>query len=259
MLALDPQTGKLKWHYQYTPHDVWDWDALQPAVLADVTWEGQPRKVLLHANRNGFFYVLDRTSGKLLLAKPFVKNLSWASGIGPDGRPVLIPGQEPKPEGYKACPSVEGATNWFSTSFNPATGLYYVQTLEKCTVFTLTPNQQWQAGRSFFGGTTRNVPGEPGQKILRAIDITTGKIAWELPQTGEAESWGGALGTSTGLVFLAEDSGALMAVDALNGAPLWHFQANTLWKASPMTYMFDGRQYVAVAAGPNILSFALVD
>jgi alcohol dehydrogenase (cytochrome c) len=259
MLALDPNTGRLKWHYQYTPHDVWDWDALQPAVLADVTWEGQPRKLLLHANRNGFFYVLDRTSGKLLLAKPFVKNLSWASGIGPDGRPVLIPGQEPKPEGYKACPSVEGATNWFSTSFNPATGLYYVQTLEKCTVFTLTPNQQWQAGRSFFGGTTRNVPGEPGQKILRAIDIATGRIAWELPQTGEAESWGGALGTSSGLVFLAEDSGALIAVDALNGAPLWHFQANTLWKASPMTYMFDRRQHVAVAAGPSILSFALVD
>jgi alcohol dehydrogenase (cytochrome c) len=259
ILALDPATGKLKWHYQYTPHDVWDWDALQPAVLVDTTWEGRPRKLLLHANRNGFFYVLDRTDGKLLLARPFVKNLTWAREIGADGRPVLIPGQEPKPEGYKACPAVEGATNWFSTAFNPATGLYYVQTLEKCTVFTLTPNQQWQAGRSFFGGTTKNVPNEPGQKILRAIDIATGRIAWELPQTGEAESWGGALGTSTGLVFLAEDSGALMAVDASTGQPLWHFQANVLWKASPMTYMFDGRQHVAVAAGPTILSFALVD
>jgi alcohol dehydrogenase (cytochrome c) len=259
MLALDPNTGKLKWHYQYTPHDVWDWDALQPAVLVDTLWEGQPRQLLLHANRNGFFYVLDRTNGKPLLAKPFVKNLTWAREIGPDGRPVLIPGQEPKPEGYKACPSVEGATNWFSTSFNPATGLYFVQTLEKCTIFTLNANQQWQAGRSFFGGTTKNVPGEPGQKVLRAIEIVTGRVAWELPQTGEAESWGGVLGTSTGLVFLGEDSGALMAVDASTGAPLWHFQANVLWKASPMTYMFDGRQHIAVAAGPSILSFALVD
>ena len=256
ILALEPKTGRLKWHFQYTPHDVWDWDAQQPPVLVDAAWEGQPRKLLLHANRNGFFYVLDRTNGKMLLAKPFVKNLSWASGIGADGRPVLIPGQEPKPEGYKACPAVEGATNWFSTSFNPATGLYYVQTLEKCTVFTLTPGE-WQAGRSYFGGSTKNVPGEPGQKVLRAIDIATGRIAWELPQAGEAESWGGVLGTSTGLVFFGEDSGALMAVDATTGAPLWHFQANVLWKASPMAYMFDGRQHIAVAAGPNIIALAI--
>lgn len=258
MLALDPETGRLKWYFQYTPHDVWDWDAQQPAVLVDASWEGQPRRLLLHANRNGFFYVLDRTNGKLLLAKPFVKNLSWATGIGPDGRPVLVPGQEPKPEGYKVCPAVEGATNWFATSFDPSTGLYYVQTLEKCTIFTLTPGE-WQAGRSYFGGSTRNVPGEPGQKVLRAIDIATGRIAWELPQTGEAESWGGTLVTATGLVFFGEDSGALMAVDAATGAPLWQFQANVLWKASPMTYLFDGRQHIAVAAGPSILSFALVD
>jgi alcohol dehydrogenase (cytochrome c) len=218
----------------------------------------QPRRVILHANRIGFFYVLDRTDGALLLARPFVKNLTWAREIGPDGRPVLIPGQEPKPEGYKACPAVEGATNWFSTAFNPATGLYYVQTLEKCTIFTLTPGE-WKAGRSYFGGSTRNVPGEPGQKILRAIDVATGRIAWELPQTGPADSWGGVLGTATGLVFVGEDGGALLAVDAQNGTPLWHFQANTLWKASPMTYRFDGKQYIAVAAGPSILAFALID
>jgi len=258
ILALDPATGRLKWHFQYTPHDVWDWDAQQPPVLADLTWQGQPRRVILHANRNGFFYVLDRTSGQMLLAKPFVKNLTWAREIGPDGRPVLIPGQEPRPEGHKACPAVEGATNWFSTAFNPATGLYYVQTLEKCTIFTLTPGE-WKAGRSYYGGSTKNVPGEPGQKILRAIEVATGRIAWELPQTGPADSWGGVLGTATGLVFLGEDGGALLAADAETGKPLWHFQANTLWKASPMTYRFDGTQYVAVAAGPSILAFALVD
>jgi alcohol dehydrogenase (cytochrome c) len=257
ILALDPQTGRLKWHFQYTPHDVWDWDAQQPPVLVDAEWQGQPRKLLLHANRNGFFYVLDRTNGQMLLAKPFVGKLTWAREIGPDGRPVLVPGQEPSPEGKKVCPAVEGATNWFSPSFNPATGLYYVQSLEKCTIFTLSPHE-WQAGRSYYGGATRDAP-EPGQKVLRAIDIQTGRIAWELPQTGPASSWGGTLATAGGLVFFGEDSGALMAVDASSGRPLWHFQANAPWRASPMTYVFDGTQYVAVAAGPSIISFALVD
>ena len=131
ILALDACSSRLKWYFQYTPHDLWDWDAQQPPVLVDVDWQGQPRRLLLHANRNGFFYVLDRTNGALLRAKPFVKKLTWAREIGPDGRPVLNPGQEPTPEGTRVCPAVEGATNWFSTSFNPTTGLYYVQTLEK--------------------------------------------------------------------------------------------------------------------------------
>src|SRR5882762_1931647 len=133
ILALDAGTGRLKWHFQSTPHDVWDWDAEQPPVLVDADWQGQKRRLLLHANRNGFFYVLDRGQGQLLLAKAFVKKLTWAREIGPDGRPILVPDQEPNPEGRTVCPAVEGATNWFSTSFNPATGLYYVQALEKCT------------------------------------------------------------------------------------------------------------------------------
>jgi alcohol dehydrogenase (cytochrome c) len=257
ILALDPQTGRLKWHFQYTPHDIWDWDAQQPPVLVDVEWQGRPRKLLLHANRNGFFYVLDRTNGGLLRATPFVKKLTWAREIGPDGRPVLIPEQDPTPEGRTVCPAVEGATNWFSTSFDGATGLYYVQTLEKCTIYTKTGGE-WQPGRSYFHGTTKDTD-EPGQKVLRAIDIKTGRIAWELPQAGEANSWGGVLGTASGLLFFGEDGGALMAADATTGRPLWHFQANAFWKASPMTYMFDGVQYVTVAAGPSIIAFALVE
>ena len=142
------------------------------------------------------------------------------------------PGQEPTLEGNTVCPAVEGATNWFSTSFNPATGLYYVQTLEKCTVYTKEPGE-WQAGQSYYGGNTKETPDDPAQKILRAIDVKTGAIAWELPQTGPARSWGGTVSTATGLVFFGEDS--LMAVDASSGATLWHFQTNTLWKASPMT------------------------
>ena len=184
ILALDPKTGALKWYFQYTPHDVWDWDAQQPPVLVDTEWQGRPRRLLLHANRNGFFYVLDRTTGALLLAKPFVKKLTWAREIGADGRPVLMPNQEPIAAGRTVCPAVEGATNWFSTSFHPGTGLYYVQTLEKCTVFTRAP-QQWQAGKSYYSGSTKD-PQEPGQKILRAIDIQTGRVAWELPQTGSS-------------------------------------------------------------------------
>ena len=247
-----PQTGRLKWHFQYTPHDVWDWDAQQPPVLVDADWQGQPRQLLLHANRNGFFYVLDRTNGALLLAKPFVKKLTWAREIGADGRPVLNPGPGRRPpRARKVCPAVEGATNWFSTAFSPATGLYYVQTLEKCTVYTRTPDDV--AGRRVVLRRDRRgtAPDEPAQKVLRAIDIQTGAIAWELPQAGPGASWGGTLATAGGLVFFGEDSGALMAVDAATGAPLWQFQTNALWKASPMTYVFDGRQHIAVAAGPE--------
>jgi alcohol dehydrogenase (cytochrome c) len=156
------------------------------------------------------------------------------------------------------CPAVEGATNWFSTAFDPGTHLYYVQTLEKCTLYTRTPGE-WQAGKSYYKGTTRDPAEDAPQKVLRAIDVRTGAIAWEVPQLGAAQSWGGVLATASGLVFFGEDGGAFAAVDAASGAPLWQFQANARWHASPMTYVFDGKQYVAVAAGATILAFALMD
>jgi len=194
----------------------------------------------------------------LLQATPFVKKLTWARRIGPDGRPVLEPDQIPHGDGLTVCPAVDGATNWFSTAFSPVTGLYYVQALEKCTVYTRSAST-WRPGRSFYSGTTRNVPGEIAQKVLRALDLQTGAVRWEVPQAGEGSSWGGTLATSGGLVFYADDSGALAAVDASSGAPLWRFQTNALWKASPMTYVFDGRQHVAIAAGSSILAFRLVE
>ena len=258
ILALDLTTGRLKWHYQYTPHDVWDWDAQQPPVLVDTDWNGRPRRLLLHANRNGFFYVLDRTTGEVLLARPFVRKLTWAKEIGANGRPVLLPDQEPSPAGTKICPAVEGATNWFSTAFDPGTGFYYVQSLEKCNIFLKSPGK-WEPGKSYYDGSTRTIPGEPGQKILRAINIRTGEIAWELPQTGPANSWGGVLATAGGLVFFGDDSGAFAAADAVSGKPLWSFSTNQVWKASPMTWMFDRKQFVGVAAGPNIIAFGLPD
>jgi alcohol dehydrogenase (cytochrome c) len=257
ILALDAKTGKLKWYYQSTPHDLWDWDATETPVVLDTAWEGKPRKLLIQANRNGFFYVFDRTDGKLLLAKPFVTNLNWASGIGADGRPIKLPHMEPSTEGTKVCPSQDGATNWFSPSYNPATGLYYVQTFEKCSVYTKSDPGAWQAGREYLGGSQHRPPGEKPLRILKAIDIQTGKIAWELPQPGPAESWGGTLSTATGLVIFGEEGGALMAADATTGKPLWNFPTNQTWKASPMTYMFDGRQYVAVAAGSDIIAFGV--
>jgi alcohol dehydrogenase (cytochrome c) len=258
VVALDAKTGKLKWYFQYTPHDVWDWDAAQTQALVDADWNGQPRKLLLHASRNGFFYVLDRVTGKLLLAKPFVKKLTWASEVDADGRPVLKPNRAPTAEGVTTCPPIEGATNWFSTSYMPETGFYYVQALEKCGVFSKI-TMEWQAGKGYMGGTTRTVPGDNPFKVLRAIDIHTGAIAWELPEQGHADSWGGVLGTAGGLIFFGDDSGAFAAADARSGKRLWQFQANRLWKASPMTYTFDDHQYVAVASGQSIIAFGLVD
>jgi PQQ-dependent dehydrogenase (methanol/ethanol family) len=256
VLALEPETGKLRWHYQFTPHDLHDWDATETPMLIDAEFRGRPRKLLVQANRNGFFYVLDRVTGEFLLGEPFVKKLTWASGIGSDGRPNLVPGQEPTEQGTRTCPSVAGATNWMSTAYNPATRLFYVMALESCNIYTKS-SAWWQPGQSFYGGAARRVPGEINQKFLRAIDLQTGKIAWEVPQVGPGHSAGGVLSTAGGLVFFGDDNGALAAVDAKTGKALWHFHTNETWRASPMTYMVDGKQYIAVASGSNIIAFGL--
>ena len=257
ILALDRQTGTLKWHYQFTPHDLWDWDATQTSVLVDAAWKGVPRKLMLHASRNGFFYVFDRRDGTLLLAKQFIRNLTWASGIGPDGRPVKLPNQEPSPAGTKVCPAQDGATNWYSPSFNPATGLYYLQTFEKCSIYTKSDDAEWKQGKTYLGGSQKTAPDPKPQRILRALDFRTGEVKWEVPQPGPAFSWGGTLATSTGLVIFGEESGSLMAVDAIDGKPLWSFPTNHNWKTSPMTYMFDRTQYVAIIAGGSVMAFAI--
>jgi PQQ-dependent dehydrogenase (methanol/ethanol family) len=231
ILALNAHTGELKWYYQFTPHDVADRDATEPPVLVDTEFQGQPRKLLLHADRNGFFYVLDRTNGKLLLAKPFLHRVDWASGIGLDGRPLVV-----KPHG---CPV--DAANWDSTAFSPQTHLYYLLALEECV------------------GKPGGYPNEPGQRFLRAINIDTGQIVWEVPQPGpaRAKTWSGVLGTAGGLVFYGQPNGGFAAVDEHDGKTLWEFPTNIRMKASPMTFTVNGNQYVAVAAGSNILCFGL--
>ena len=192
-----------------------------------------------------------------MLAKPFVRNLTWASGIDAKGRPIRADGQEPSSAGTKVCPSQDGATNWFSPSYNPATGLYYLQTFEKCSIYTKSDGATWESGKQYLGGSQRTSPDPVPVRVLKAIDIRTGAIKWELPQPGPATSWGGTLSTSSGLVIFGAEGGTLMAADALTGAPLWSFPANAGWKASPMTYMFDGQQYIGIAAGSTIIAFGL--
>ena len=249
MLALEPETGKLRWYYQFTPHDLHDWDATEPFVLVDANYRGRDRKLLLQANRNGFFYVLDRTTGELLLGKPFVRKMNWASGIGPDGKPQTLPSNRPTKAGVKGCPSVRGATNWYATSFHPGTRLFYVMAVEDCSMYRQAQDGGYEGDRD---------PKDPGSKYLRALDIETGKTTWEIPQVGPQEAnYSGVLSTAGGLVFYGETGGGFAAVDAKTGKTLWVFKATEPWKASPMTYVVNGRQYVAIASGGNILSFAL--
>lgn len=256
VVALEPRTGKLKWHYQFTPHDLHDWDATETPMLIDLKFQGVPRKLLLQGNRNGFFYVLDRTNGKFLAATPFVKKLTWATKIAPDGRPVLGKGWLPTEEGTEICPSMEGASNWMSSAYHPGTGLFYLMALEKCNVFSKN-SEWWKQGESFYGGSARRVAAEVPRKYLRAIDPQTGKIVWQYEQFGPGETWGGVLATVSGLVFFGDDDGSFGALDAKTGKALWHFPLSARWHASPMTYQADGRQYVAVAANSGIIAFAL--
>ena len=248
VVALEPKTGKLKWHFQFTPHDLWDWDATEPLVLVDASFQGRQRKLLLQANRNGFFYVLDRTNGEFLLGKPFVQRLTWATGVDAQGRPVLDPKAKPTMGGTVACPAVRGATNWYSTAYNPDAKLFYVMAVEDCNLYR-------QAGSWFV---PYNDPKNPPVKLLRALDIETGKVVWEVPQIGAPEAnYSGVLSTAGGVLFYGESGGSFAAADARTGKTLWHFNTGQAWKASPMTYTVKGRQYVAIAAGGNIMAFTL--
>jgi len=257
VLALEPETGKLRWHYQFTPHDLHDWDSTETPVLIDAPFHGQPRKLMLHGNRNGFFYVLDRLTGKVLLAEPFVKKMTWASGIGADGRPKLLPGNEPTVEGQLVCPSVAGAANWPSNAYSPVTGLFYMFAEESCNVYSKN-DEWWEAGKSFYGGGTKRVPpdSESG-KFLKAIDIQTGKTKWEIPEIGGGILGSGLMATGGGLVFYGDGRGIFTAADANDGKLLWHFNTGQSFKGGPMTYTIDGAQYIAIAAGTTILTFGL--
>ena len=255
VLAVDPDTGKLKWHFQFTPHDLYDYDANQTPVLVDVNENGQRRRLLAQADRNGFFYVLDRTDGKFLRATQFVEKVTWAKGIDGSGRPILS-GLIPTKEGTRICPGIIGATNWFSPSYSPDTALFYVIALENCNVYFGQP-EPFKRGQTYYNTGTVFPPDDRAQKVLVALSLSDGKIAWRYPQVGKADSWGGTLTTAGGLLFFGDDAGALEALEAASGRPLWHFNTGQTMHASPMTYAVEGVQYVAVAAGGDVFAFSL--
>jgi len=255
VLAIDVASGKLKWYFQFTPHDVYDYDANETPVLVDQEENGTKRHLLLQADRNGFFYVLDRADGKFLRATPFVEKLNWATGIDASGRPILS-GRIPTKEGTYICPGIVGATNWFSPSYNPNTGLFYVMALENCNVYFSKP-QPFTQGETFYGTGTKHPLGEDSRKILLALSPSNGKKVWQYAQSGRGNSWGGTLTTAGGLVFFADDAESLEAVDAETGRALWHFNTGQSFSASPMTYAIDGVQYVAICAGSDVFSFTL--
>ena len=252
VLALDPDTGKLRWHFQYTPHDLHDWDANQIQVLIDLEIGGRMRKVLATANRNGFYYLLDRQTGEFIRATAYARQ-TWASGIDAKGRPMKLPNADPTPEGTLVYPSLQGSTNWPSPSFSPQTGLFYVPVREMGSYFYKT-DVEYEAGRPFTGGGERRLADEAWGAV-RALDAKTGATIWDfrLP----SPSWSGVLSTAGGLVFSGSNEGNFFALDAKTGAPVWQFQAGAQVRSNPTTFLIAGKQHVSVAAGHALFVFAL--
>jgi len=250
LLALDPETGKLKWHFQFTQHDEHDYDATQVPVMID---DGE-RKWIAQANRNGFFYVVDRTNGKLISATSYAK-VSWSTSKDATGRPVPDKAGAPTPDGNHVCPGALGATNWMSPTYDPQTKLFYVTAREQCDIFSTAP-QPYEAGHAYYGSAYfPNDDTQPFWGALRALDPVTGKLKWEWKHSSPA--WAGVLSTAGGLVFTGDAEGNFIALEAASGKVLWHFQCGASVFASPMSFAIDGKQYVAVAAGSALFAFGL--
>ena len=270
VIALDADSGKLRWHYQFTPNDGYDYDSVQIPVLVDMNWRGSPRKLMLWGNRNGNFYVLDRTDGRFLLGKPFVK-VNWMSGFTPNGRPM----QTPQPAGMPTFPGNQGGTNWYSPSYSPRTGLFYIPIWDNYGSIYSPQEAIYKPGQVFGGGFPRPhvpVPGAPATPTLRrgainnwteavsngaviAIDPNTGDRKWTYYMTDVTDS--GVLTTASDLLFTGGREGYFQALDARSGDLLWKMNLGGQMAAGPMSYQVDGRQYVAIAAGRGIFSFAL--
>ena len=255
VLAIDPDTGRLKWYFQFTPHDLFDYDATETPVLVDAVFAGEPRKLLVEANRNGYLYILDRTNGKFLSAVPFVERLNWAKGIDVRGRPIRTE-VKPTAEGTRVCPGFNGATNWYSPSYNPATRLFYFLALDKCDLFFFKA-QKFAEGQTYYSTGVKHSAGDGSQKFLLAYELGADKPAWRYPQAGSGHSSGGTMTTGAGLVFFGDDAQSFEAIDARSGKVLWHFNTGQSIHASPMTYAVSGKQFVAIAAGSDVFTFGL--
>jgi len=248
IVALNPDTGKLVWYFQPSPHDLHDWDAVQTPVLFDAEFKGKPRKLLAQASRNGFFFLLDRTNGEHLVTAPFI-DLTWSSGVDQRGRPIAKSEATPSPDGALVEPGSDGATNWMAPSFDPQTGLFYVNARRIFSVYYNTATGKAEG----WGGRDRNLFAD---STLRALDYRTGKVVWNY-EIGEDESIAGILTTAGHLLFSADNSGNLLALDPASGKTLWHLNLGGELLASPMTYELDGRQYILMPVMDVLYAFAL--
>jgi alcohol dehydrogenase (cytochrome c) len=248
IVALDPDTGKLVWHFQPSPHDVHDWDAVQTPVLFDADFKGKQRKLLAQASRNGFYFLLDRANGEHLATAPFIDQ-TWAAGIDAKGRPIAKPSATPAPDGTLVEPGSDGSTNWMAPSFDPQTNLFYVNARRIFSVYynTVTTKPEGWGGRDriLWANST-----------IRALDYKTGKVVWN-HEIGESESIAGILTTAGHLLFTADTSHNLLALDPATGKTLWHLNMGGPLLASPMTYQLDGRQYLMIPIYDTLYAFAL--
>ena len=255
-LALDGDTGDLSWYFQFTPHDVHDWDAIQIPVLTDLEVDGRVRKVMMWANRNAFFYVIDRETGEYLSGTPFAKQ-TWAEGLDENGRPIRRPNTFPTPEGVLVAPDASGGTNWQAPAYSPRTELFYVMAFDGEAEFYIRDEEYIDGERFTGGGQQRMLPIDSYTSAVRAIDPRTGNRRWEYQV--QPQTWSGLLSTAGDIVFGGTVDGYFYALDAVSGEELWHISLGAEVRAAPMTYAVDGQQYVAIAAGNVVYSFGLIE
>jgi alcohol dehydrogenase (cytochrome c) len=255
LLALDPDTGKLKWYFQFNPHDLYDYDGVQTPVLLNTTFKGQPRKLVVTANRNGFLYILDRTNGTYLYSKQFSPSQNWAKGIDENGRPIsnnLIPDEK----GVSVCPGYSGATNWYSSSYDPDTNMFYFRSLEACSLFK-GKREPFEEGSGYYSTGTERAPGNTlNAGYLNAFDLNTLEFAWRNQLPGD-QAIAGVMSTAGGLVAFGNDVKQFEIDDAHTGKRLRTFDLPQPMHASPMCYGISGKQYFAVAAGDDVIAYAL--
>ena len=267
VVALDADSGELKWHFQFTPHDEWDWDSVQIPLLVDREFGGRLRKLMLWGNRNGFFYALDRATGEFLLGKPFVKQ-DWAVGLDESGRPIKAPGHQPTYEGSKTYPGVQGGTNWYSPSYSPKTGWFYLAVWDDYYSYYYKRDDEYSPGNSYTGGGVRSpinslrrsrfppsTSKEVGYGAVRALDAQTGEVRWEFKMEDVSDC--GVLSTAGDVVLTGNREGHFFALDATSGKLLWTRYLGGQISASPITYLVDGKQNVAIAAGHSLFVFGL--
>ena len=252
LIALDADTGARKWHFQYTPHDMNDWDSTQTPTLVDGVVNGQPRKMVVLANRNGFYYALDRVTGKFIDGRAYVKQ-NWATGLDEAGRPMRIAAAAPSVEGTLIWPSLAGGSNWYSSTYHPKTNLYYVNVKEMGAIFH-KGDADYKQGALFNGGGQKDYKGEDPYGAVRALDVVTGELRWEYKLHSPSHS--GLLATGGGLIFGSNNS-SFFALDAQQGTLLWHFETGGGIDANPVTYLTRGKQYVVIPAGHALLVFTV--